>query len=257
MTKYVSLQMCLCQCMWGSACVCARACVWQTIWRIISLWLKLTSSCFIEGNLAELILYILVPEHLWFIDHKDKTCCWKLYSGCIWAMCMRGAHLHADIVNKCPCCGEGSTVEQNSDGKNGYWGKKAESVEGSCAREGQGSEWVRESLPSSLVRSSMGLLGGPSPICVNASTCSSYTAYFWRPPSSTDVLPSPCATWVTGAASESFSLYITCTEMQMCQHLNKQPEYSLWLLTNTFIWCRGSSRTQSPSSLGCQGSFVV
>lgn len=140
-----------------------------------------------------------------------------------------------------------------------YWGKKAESVEWSSAREGQGSEWVRESLPSSFVRSSMGLLGGPSPICVNASTCSSYTAYFWRPPSSTDVLPSPCATWVTGAASESFSLYITCTEMQMFRHLNKQPEYGLWLyfVTNTFIWCRGNSGTQSPGSSDCECSFVV
>lgn len=141
--------------------------------------------------------------------------------------------------------------------KKGYWGTKAESVEWSSTRKGQGSEWVRESLPSSLVRSSMGLLGGPSPICVNASTCSSYTAYFWRPPSRTDVLPSPSATWVTGAASESFSLYITWTEMQMCRHLNKQPEYGLWLLSNTFIWWRGRSGTQSPGSPGCECSFVV
>lgn len=104
-------------------------------------------------------------------------------------------------------------------GKKSQWGKKAERVEQSAGKEGQGSEWELESLPSSLVRSSMGVLGGPSPICVNASTSSEYIVYFWRPPSSTDVLPSPSATWVTGGTSESCSLCFTCVETQTC-HIN-------------------------------------
>lgn len=97
-----------------------------------------------------------------------------------------------------------------------FRGEEAESVEQSGGgRSGNGRE-QGGNLPSSLVRSSVGLLGGPSPICVNASTCSTYTAYFWRPPSNTDVLASPSATWVTGGASASFSLYITCVETQTC-----------------------------------------
>lgn len=76
----------------------------------------------------------------------------------------------------------------------------------------------REILPSSLVLSSKGLLGGPSPICVNASTCSAYTVYFWRPPRSTEALVSPSVTWTTRSPSESFSLYITCTQTQECDN---------------------------------------
>lgn len=132
MTKYVSLQMCLH--LW----VCATNRQYEGLFHFGRNRQVLVSSEN-ERNPAEFIFYILVPVHVGFIDHKDKTCCWKLYSSCVWEMCT------SDIVNKCLCCGEGSTVEQNSEGKKeSYWGEKAESVQQSTGKEGQGSEWVRE-----------------------------------------------------------------------------------------------------------------
>lgn len=165
--------------------------------------------------------------------------------------------LHADIVNKCLCCGEGSTVERNSDGKKATEVRK-QSVEQRAGQEGQGSEWELASLPSSLVRSTMGLLGGPSPICVNASTCSEYTVYFWRPPSNTDVLPSPSATWVTGGTSESCSLYITCRETQT-RHINSwiNSQNTLFDASQPLLSGAVGGLGQSQALRSCERSSVV
>lgn len=110
---------------------------------------------------------------------------------------------------------------------------KRKSVEQRAGQKGQRSEkggergrWregERESLPSSLVLSSTGLLCGPSPIRVYASTCSTYIEYFCRASSSSVTPPSPSATCTVGGPPESFSLYVTwtqtCTERAHASHM--------------------------------------
>lgn len=116
----------------------------------------------------------------------------------------------------------------------------------------------RESLPSSLVRRRMGLLGGPSPSRVCASTCSTYTVYFWRASRRSDTLPSPSAVRTLGGPSESFSAYSTWTHAdvntsQIVLTDRKQASVSLsihsWCIRLLIVCVNNNNQRVAPSVL--------